>query len=278
MGNKMSRSTRRNESKLRVTATDRVLGIGELLEMILYELPPVDPLLAQRVCRLWKAEISSRRKLQRALFTEAAGQPLRLMEQLPSSDLTALAECTKSCRTKNQHYRALGSTSPRLVFANPMLAPLVAAMQAPENWVCTRTLSDWRGYERPQFSDQGKITFTVAETMPKAWFYPTASWRRMYFTQPPCTLVLQTHCETASAQRAGSRTAFGMLAEGTRARETLQIGLSQQSLGIRCVVIAGGHVWRPVSRSSQLRDVLQQRDDVDLQGDKDNRYGPFFTR
>lgn len=160
-----------------------------------------------------------------------------------------------------------------------MLAPLVAAMQAPGHWVCTRTLSDWRGYERPQFSDQGKITFTVAETMPKAWLYPTASWRKMYFTQqPPCALVLQTHCETASDQRVGSRTAFGMLAEGTRARERLQIGLSQQSLSIRCVVISGAHVWRPVSRSSQLRDLLQKCDDVDLEGDKDKRYGPFFIR
>lgn len=44
----------------------------ELFEMVLIELPTRDLLLAQRVCRSWKAVINTCPNLQRALFFKAS--------------------------------------------------------------------------------------------------------------------------------------------------------------------------------------------------------------
>ncbi|KAF2091927.1 hypothetical protein K490DRAFT_61373 [Saccharata proteae CBS 121410] len=51
-------------------ATEAVLQSVELLEMMLYELPMRDLLLAQRVCTRWQAVILGSKHLQRALFLE----------------------------------------------------------------------------------------------------------------------------------------------------------------------------------------------------------------
>lgn len=68
-------------------ALNRALGIFELLERILLELPMVDILLVQRVCRRWKAVIQDSLPLQRALFL-APLDPLRFDSDEFSYQLT----------------------------------------------------------------------------------------------------------------------------------------------------------------------------------------------
>ena len=51
-------------------AAARVCSLPELLELVLFELPTRDLLLAQRVCQTWQAVISGSPKLQRALYFE----------------------------------------------------------------------------------------------------------------------------------------------------------------------------------------------------------------
>ena len=53
------------------SATNTALGITELLEAILEEVPPKDLLRCQRVCRTWKDTIDGSTKLQEALFFKA---------------------------------------------------------------------------------------------------------------------------------------------------------------------------------------------------------------
>lgn len=61
------------------SATDRTLGITELLEMILERLPLRDLLLVQRVSKTWRANIEASQKLQEKLFlkgTSTTAAPL----------------------------------------------------------------------------------------------------------------------------------------------------------------------------------------------------------
>ena len=70
-------------------AASRVLEIAELHEMILYELPPLDLLISQRVSRSWQNTISKSKKLQQALFFQPAeGGSVVLMERGTCSDFS----------------------------------------------------------------------------------------------------------------------------------------------------------------------------------------------
>ncbi|KAK4888981.1 hypothetical protein LTR27_012202 [Elasticomyces elasticus] len=51
-----------------MSSTARVLGLPELLENTLLQLPTRDLLFAQKVCASWKTAIASSPSLQRALF------------------------------------------------------------------------------------------------------------------------------------------------------------------------------------------------------------------
>ena len=53
-----------------MAASDQVLGIVELLEKILFHLDTKTLLLAQRVCKQWRALVKRSKKLQQALFFE----------------------------------------------------------------------------------------------------------------------------------------------------------------------------------------------------------------
>lgn len=52
------------------SASEKVAGTAELLEQIVFHLPPHEILLSQRVSRQWKANIATSRRLQRLLFFE----------------------------------------------------------------------------------------------------------------------------------------------------------------------------------------------------------------
>ena len=56
--------------KMSSQAARRALGIPELLEVILYQLPLQDLLRAQSVCKHWQRVINHSKKLQRALYFE----------------------------------------------------------------------------------------------------------------------------------------------------------------------------------------------------------------
>jgi len=66
-------------------AAAQVLGIPELLEAILYELPMRDLLLVQRVNGRWQSTIQESKRLRRALFYEpVAGGSVKCEEHRKS--------------------------------------------------------------------------------------------------------------------------------------------------------------------------------------------------
>lgn len=68
-----------------MSATTKVLGTNELLEMILLKLPLRDVLLAQLVCKTWRADITASIDLQRALFFEPEISALAPLTILPAN-------------------------------------------------------------------------------------------------------------------------------------------------------------------------------------------------
>ena len=76
-----------------MSATTKVLGTNELLEMILLKLPLRDVLLAQLVCKTWRADITASIDLQRALFFEpeiSAPAPLTIVPAPSTATLLIL--------------------------------------------------------------------------------------------------------------------------------------------------------------------------------------------
>ncbi|KAK4900693.1 hypothetical protein LTR27_002409 [Elasticomyces elasticus] len=71
------------------TATAKVFGTYELLEVILSWLPCNQLLVAQRVCMTWLTTVTSSQKLQQGLFMKAAGSVLKVFLDPASKALLA---------------------------------------------------------------------------------------------------------------------------------------------------------------------------------------------
>ena len=98
-------------------AAHQVQSITELLEMILYELPPVDILVYQRVCQRWKEIITRSEKFQRALFFEPVSKET-LMWRQDLVDETPL------------DWYSVRTSMPQRIILNPMRTDLLNAMKS----------------------------------------------------------------------------------------------------------------------------------------------------
>lgn len=167
-------------------ACERVLQTAELLEAILLELPMVDLLLAQAVCKTWQDIIQRSTPIQRALFLAPPSQPqsiayldwrlddksyyefrspyLKLGDHLRGETLTGRPKPYASHWGRTRYdigrYR---------VFVNPLLAKVFPVLRA-------------SGLYDPDEDIMSR----------KGMGHPKASWRSMYFTQPPsCFLAVE---------------------------------------------------------------------------------------
>ena len=195
-------------------ATLRTLHLPELLEQILLHLPQRDLLLAQRTCTAFHQTITASPKLQRALFL--APDP-----HLPASPITYLnpSTGTTSAHRKPKNNSLLlrafpgiyPTVSPVLCNLPPSREDVVHGRPGAEVWrwdVCISFPAGGAG------AGAGAVAETEGTTLPAtanpATAYPTASWRRMYLSQPPCTALHLVRrwrrCGRKAIERAGGIT------------------------------------------------------------------------
>ena len=193
--------------------------------------------------------------------------------------------------SRQYHYRSKDSSRAQLVYANPMLEPLTKAMQDPNSWKtkpCTlqRSQRPREEYHRTLIGTQSELveyftrdrteaTFTTSATMPASWQHPSASWKRMYLTQPPSPLIVHSAFGTAFAAAIGytppdgygsSYTAFGLLSEGSMAKERLSISTTQGG-GVDQVAFAhltGSCAWKMMGRGSDLEKLPGEDKGIEL--------------
>ncbi|KAK5124439.1 hypothetical protein LTR85_001656 [Meristemomyces frigidus] len=161
-----------------VPASSQLFDTAELLEAILLHLPTKRLLLSQRVCRTWHDMITSSIHLRRALFLEPAscGAISYLDWRLDDKDLYgpngAQLELGEHLRGPKRdrpprmykaHWgRTRDDAGKYRVFKNPLLAK------------CFAFISGESAYWQEKFQD-----------LPEAMQRGEASWRSMFFTQPP---------------------------------------------------------------------------------------------
>ncbi|KAF2264365.1 hypothetical protein CC78DRAFT_544135 [Lojkania enalia] len=164
----------------------------EILEAILLHLPALDLLLAQRVCRTFRAVILSSKRILRALFLDPAHQ---------SGD-TGLWEMLKW---------------------NPFLHNRLSRL------LNTRVIGVRRSADG-SVKMMAHVRFRGDVVLDPYWInvflYDHASWRRMLVTQPPATLLLHPSAslfwKTDAENRAQfSRHAKGVTIEGMVSRDVM---------------------------------------------------------
>ncbi|KAK4540349.1 hypothetical protein LTR36_009306 [Oleoguttula mirabilis] len=204
-------------------ASSKVINTAELLEKILLCLPMQCLLLMQRVCKTWHALILSSIHLQRALFLLPAscGAISYLDWRLDDKDLygaggaqLGLGEHLRGTkrdgppRMYKAHWgRTRDDAGQYRVFANPLLAK------------CFPFISGARAYWQEKLED-------LPEPMQRA----EASWRAMFFTQPPVN-CLAIEWDSEGAEPAGE----WMVTLVQKAANSL--GLRMEGLLLRLIAI-----------------------------------------
>ncbi|TKA71628.1 hypothetical protein B0A49_03031 [Cryomyces minteri] len=169
-----------------LTPSQRVVNIVELLEQILLHLPMVDLLLAQRVCRRWRALIIHSVHLQRALFLRPAPsgplKPLLMQPQptylprdrsVPVKMNCLIAPCTK------RPYPTTYRHATRFRLDQGCILGLWHTVHPDAAY------SDKRNAADRIFTD-----YTVTRRAePDPLSSTEVSWWRMFLTQPPVTLI-----------------------------------------------------------------------------------------
>lgn len=149
-------------------ASNKVLGIGELIEMVLLQLPCRDVLLAQRVSRTWHATISESLKLQKALFIVPCHAPLygADVDLFPGGKSSAIQHMMNgtvllepSSEITAYEVSALGCSYEDIIL-NPLLQHL---------------------FPFDKYFAWTSFSFRKAQNLD----HPKASWKRMLTTQPP---------------------------------------------------------------------------------------------
>jgi hypothetical protein len=239
-------------------ATLRTLHLPELLEQILSHLPQRDLLLAQRTSRAFHQTINSSPKLQRALF-------LSPDPHLPASPITYLnpSTGTTSAHRKPKNNSLLlrafpgiyPTVSPVLCNLPPSREDVVHGRPGPEVWrwdVCISFpagggggRSAAAGGAATTTTESGQIASTPPTTNP-ATAHPTASWRRMYLSQPPCTALHLVRrwrrCRRKAVERAGGIT-MGDFVDEVTAKGALIAGGDDDGSGWSEGLIASDRDW-----------------------------------
>lgn len=158
-----------------MAACAQVLGTTELLEAILLQCETKDIVISQRVSKTFKATIDSSIRLQRALFFEPfAASNTNLQRALFLKTVTA-------SNTDQQHEPRInelllqklgGKVDDIFLNSSAWLADLNDGRLVNDNMILT--------------GDKGYVLCVMAERAREVFGRQEASWRRIFFTQPPC--------------------------------------------------------------------------------------------
>ena len=237
-----------------------VLETTELLETILLELPMKDLLLSQRVCRLWHALITTSIRLRRALFLEPVpcGTISYLDWRLDDKDFydenharLGLGEdirgpnCDQMPKVYPSHWgRSREDSGKYHVFVNPLLEKLF-----------------------PVLSVSGIYWKEQLEDLPKPVQTQHASWRRMYFTQPPVN-CMALECDSDGDEDSADWTITWIQKIHYHKGLTMAELAAQLFNVARPAWIEGRHLWEEYRGSHDLAKVVV---DADNQESSSNR-------
>ena len=233
--------------------TIQVLGTTELLEIILMYLPMKDLLLSQRVCRSWHALINTSIRLRRALFLEPVpcGDisyiDWRLDDKGFYDDVHARLSLGDHLRGPNRdqiprrypsHWGKTRNDQGRYrIFVNPLLEQLFPVLTADGLY--------WHG---------------KTDDLPKPVLYEHASWRFMFFTQPPVNCMAVEWDSANNEDEDGGGNADWTITAVRKLRETkglTMVELYAQLVGIgRLAWIEGRGDWEEYRGAADLEKIV----------------------
>lgn len=153
-----------------------VLLTTELLENVLEQLPMRDLLLAQRVCRKWKAVIEGSEYMQQLLFF----QPGKAKFCWKYNDSDDVSRSENLVRVEAEYQLLDEEAATTRLYDEGEFNPLVFNQQSDDvipYWESAQESGNAFAEFLPQFGH-------------KSWSYKQASWRRMLVTQPPATYMV----------------------------------------------------------------------------------------
>ncbi|KAI5358537.1 Putative F-box-like domain superfamily protein [Septoria linicola] len=197
------------------TASARVFGTAELIEMILLELPMQTLLVtAQRVCKDWNIAIASSTKLQQALFI------------LPSTDDVLYWDWPLHLEL-DEVYEEAGK---QCIFQHPLIQP-----RAPNLQYYPTIVYQTGPPGRPRANKTGKPSVMQ---WPNILYRTEASWRKQLATQPPIRQLIHIWdvLDAEQDDRVIASGAYLTLGDIADRFGTLDIGKVQ-----------GGQCWQEIS-------------------------------
>jgi hypothetical protein len=162
------------------SAVDRLLNITELVESILLQLPCLDLLRAQSVCRSWHAIVNGGRRIQTALFLKPSGPVLDKGKLLLSS-----SNPDAVIRVRPFLIKIINPLCPREARAEKILD----GMNTCPEGASTSNVFAVAGALFSSYTDAegGKAYQTCVDRLNS---FPTGMFRRMFVTQPPTSQVV----------------------------------------------------------------------------------------
>jgi hypothetical protein len=227
-----------------------VFATTELLEAILFLLPPRDILLSQQVSKRFRTVIKQSRKLKCALFLEPIrDSPLFLIRsgkyrprERTRRLLTVQPESVQQQRGPAYGYAGhAGKLRQIKVFSNPLLKPLIDMLEK----IDQRTQAQINKTSIGQHginSDYWRLG--------EAWLRSNASWRRMFFTQP--TLSRTFIPKSLSRRTLNNREYTGADHAGIIIDRLLEIEQRQQRFGLAPLVTHTLKICKVLERPEQL--------------------------
>ncbi|KAF7561823.1 hypothetical protein G7046_g2305 [Stylonectria norvegica] len=176
-------------------AAQSVESTTELLELILIEMDMQTLLVtASRVCRRWQYIINNTRSIQRALFFLPEQKHEGAADDVPYKEL-----------------------NPLLTNPNPASFEDPQAFTPPPKpgifnvnfWPVTGRLGFLRLHEMAL--EKTTLEKNSSKSVDTPFLHPTASWRRMYTSQPPCNTITVVSHRGAGVARPDTRKSFSSL-------------------------------------------------------------------
>ena len=160
--------------------------------MILLELEMKDILFAQRVSRHFRSTINRSARLQRALFLDPEvfdGKSKPRFNPLLQKKISSIPIYVETCSDRDLYFVRHFPGKNRL------------ALEASEPVFATTSGSYHRDNADPLVYlgfDEVFSSYPSDDAWYRSFAAPTASWRRMLLTQPPCPVWIEIHIESAN--------------------------------------------------------------------------------
>ncbi|KAK5708067.1 hypothetical protein LTR97_000607 [Elasticomyces elasticus] len=239
-------------------ATNNVLNLPELLEVILLHLPARDLLFAQKVCKTWKLTVDTTLSIQKALFFApgtvkdiAYISPTHIpMPKWLATPESARRELSYSDRLAAQECQSFISFAEREGYA---LNPLLTGCNG-------LNVVDFR--DNPWYRDAD----------------PAGSWSRMFVTQPPGSTSAQTDMKTSDGIRLIPGIVLHITQCGDRFGELVKqhrrfVGKVQREKGIWQYQVVNGRPKLINPRVSEPSEDEDEDEDEDEGEDEDGDLG-----